>query len=161
MTHSKRLYILSLSLILSLILVIGASFILDHHPKKVAKRTGCIAQQLSSESSGMCVRDVQTMVDYIETAGLSECPFTNGKPLDIDGIYDRTTEQQVESVQAWMNCYNKQEGSTNASIPTNGIVNSLLWSQLCTYAYRFPLQSSSNTSPYRQAAITAGKNADC
>jgi len=160
MARAQSSYILWVFSALIILAVIAGLLLHAHHPSKAPPQTGCVAQRFTVGSSGACVRDIQTMVNYMETAGLSECPFTDGKPLNINGTYDGTTKQQVQSVQTWINCYNKQEGS-NTSIPTDGTIGSSTWPQLCSYAYRFPSQSNSSTSPYCAEAIAAGKNAGC
>ncbi len=100
------------------------------------------------------------MVNFLETDALSECPFTNAQRVTENGTFDGETTQQVKSVQSWLNCYNKQEGAT-APLTANGVVAPATWSQVCNYAYRFPKQSRSNTSPYAADSITAGKAAGC
>jgi hypothetical protein len=100
------------------------------------------------------------MVDYMQTGGLTECTFNGGNLLTIDGTFDAATKSQVQVVEKWENCYNKQEGSS-VTIDTSGIVNTAAWSELCTYAYHYPLQSNSTVSSYRQKSLAAGKDAGC
>jgi hypothetical protein len=119
-----------------------------------------VARQFAPGSSGACVSDIQTMVNFMETDGLTECPFTGAKTLAITGMYDTTTQYQVKTVQTWNNCYNKQEGSSSV-IAANGIVGTSTWSELCTYAYQYQKQVAESTSPYLKASVAAGKNAGC
>jgi hypothetical protein len=128
--------------------------------KTAAALTGCVTRTLAQGSSGSCVKDVQTFVNFVETDDLSECPFTGGKTINESGMFDSSTARQVAIVQTWLNCYNRQEGEA-AVVNSNGIVAPATWSQLCNYAYRFPSQSSSRVSPYAKASIAAGKNAGC
>jgi hypothetical protein len=149
-----------------LILVIGTIlFIMNKNhssttPTPIAHYSGCIAEQLNVGTTGSCVGDAQTMVDYMQTGGLTECPFSGGSLLPITGNFDETTKAQVQVVEKWENCYNKQEGSS-VTISTSGIINTTAWSELCTYAYHYPLQSNSTVSSYRQKSLVAGKDAGC
>lgn len=131
-----------------------------HHKAFQATKYGCTTQQFAVGSSGKCVKDIQTMVDYMETAGLNECPFEGTKILTITGAYNKETANQVRSVQQWIHCYSAQEESqTNVSV--NGKVDAATWQLLCSFGFRFPSQSNSSTSSYRQSALSAGKNAGC
>lgn len=134
--------------------------VLHRNSTTVITPRGCTSTNLSQGSSGICVKDAQTMVDFIETDGLNECVFTNGMPLAVDGSYNAATAQQVKSVQTWVNCYNHQEGITQ-TVPTNGTIDKTTWVALCTYGYQYPTQNSASSSPYTKAATTAGNNADC
>jgi hypothetical protein len=148
--------IIAIFVILTLFIVAG-----HRHPAKpAASLSGCTARTLSAGSSGVCVKDVQTFVNFVEADDLSECPFTGGKTLLSNGIFDATTSRQVAVVQHWLNCYNKQEGAA-AVVDPDGTVTPATWVQLCNYAYRFPSQSNSSVSPYAKTSIAAGKNAGC
>lgn len=140
--------------------VAGILYSRRHATKPASTRSGCVTQTQTIGSSGSCVADVQNMINYIETSGLNECPFVNGKTLTVTGTYDTKTSQQVKVVQTWTNCYNKQEGS-NQTVAVTGNVDVSTWTMLCSYGYKFAKQSQSSTSPYRTAAINAGKAAGC
>jgi len=153
--------------LLALIIVIAVAITLllladRSHPtvNKSVARTGCVTQQFTIGDSGSCVGTIQTLVNFMETDGLTECPFPGGSRLTATNSYDAATQKQVQIVQGWENCYNKQEGSS-LRIDANGIVATSTWSELCTYAYHYPMQAGARVSPYRQAAMTAGKNAGC
>jgi hypothetical protein len=101
------------------------------------------------------------MVDFMETnTNYNQCPFTGKASLSVNGMYDSDTQTQVEVVQNWENCYNKQEGS-GIRVNANGNVGNGTWSEVCTYAYQYPKQSNSSTSAYFKASIAAGKDAGC
>lgn len=151
--------------VLVVILVIGiVGFLLIHkkpHPAAMSTvKTGCVSQQYTVGSSGSCVSDIQNLVNFIETNGLTECVFNGGQRLTVSGTYDTTTQTQVAVLQEWENCYNHQEGSP-VTIGTSGNVNTATWSELCTYGYEYPSKSGSTISPYRQAGLAAGKAAGC
>ena len=149
--------------ILTLLILIAIGFgwyEVTHHTTKAIAKTGCTTEQLSEGSSGSCVSDIQTMVNYMETAGLNECAFPNAKLLTVNGTYDNATRQQVQSVQSWYQCYTSQEDS-QTNVTASGTVDPATWHFFCSYAYQFPSQSSSNTSPFRLASIAAGKKAGC
>jgi hypothetical protein len=120
----------------------------------------CVSKQLSLGSTGACVSDAQTMVDFMESDGLTQCPFTGASVLNINGTYDSSTEKQVEVVQTWLNCYNKQEGEPT-NVLANGILSTTTWQALCTYAYIYPSSSNQSSSSYLQQSIVAGQNAGC
>ena len=122
--------------------------------------TGCRAKTVKVGATGNCVRDIQTMTDYMQTAELIECPFRSGRLLPITGTYDSATAAQVKVIQAWANCYYQQEGM-NQNITISGIVDNDTWVELCNYAYNSPKESNSTVSPYTQASLAAGKNANC
>jgi hypothetical protein len=149
---------------LVIILVVIAIFAFKHKTATTrtagATTTGCRAQTFTTGSSGACVKDIQTMTNYMETAALTECPFTGGQTLPISGDYDSTTAAQVKVVQTWASCYYRQEGMSLA-IASNGIVDNNTWTELCDFAYSSPKNSHASTSPYTQASIAAGKNAHC
>jgi hypothetical protein len=148
------------------LLAVGVVYTLVHKrstnltPKTATSGIGCVAKQLAAGSTGNCVNDVQTMVNYIETAGLTECPFPGAQKLPVTGSYDAATQAQVKVAQAWINCYNKEEGITTA-INADGNVGSSTWPELCTYAYKFPKLANQSTSPYFQQSLAAGKDAGC
>lgn len=157
---SKTKIVLLGTSILGLILLIIGTLVISHNPSSSVSQSGCIAKRFSVGSSGQCVKDIQTMVNYVETAGLNECPFVDAKTLPVSGNYDQATARQVTSVQNWQRCYSSQEGS-QTNILATGTVNTRTWHLLCSYAYLFPSKSNSHTSPYRQETIAAGKNAGC
>jgi hypothetical protein len=126
----------------------------------VTSSTGCVATDYSLGSSGTCVSDIQTMVDFIETDNLPGCSFAGGSLLPISGSYDADTASQVKAVQSWANCYAKEEGGSS-NITENGIVNANTWSELCSYGYHLPSQATNSSSSYLKASLTAGKNAGC
>jgi hypothetical protein len=125
-----------------------------------SKATGCVSQQFNVGSSGHCVNDIQTMVNYIETAGLIQCPFPGAAQQPATGTYDATTQTQVKVVQSWFNCYNKEEGVTTM-IDVDGMVGPSTWPELCMYGYKFPALAKQNPSPYFQQTLAAGKDAGC
>jgi hypothetical protein len=153
-----------LAIVIIFALIIGGAFSLLHHSSKSTATqivaSGCIAKQFSVGSSGNCVSDVQNMVNFMETDNYNQCPFSGMAKLTISGVYDAATQTQVKVVQSWENCYNKQEDSTTR-IVASGNVGTSTWSELCTYAYQYPKQSNSSTSPYFKASIAAGKDAGC
>jgi hypothetical protein len=146
------------------VLIIAGILIITHkhssNSKTVVYANGCVAEEFSEQSSGLCVKDIQTMVDFMETDSLNECVFIGAESVGISGIYNAPTKQQVQTVQTWANCYNKQEGEPGI-INVNGAVGPATWSELCTYAYKYPYQTNSSTSPYFKESIIAGKNAGC
>ena len=159
MSSKIKITLWGLSMLVIILLIIG-SLVISHSPSSSISHSGCVAKQFNVGSSGQCVQDIQTMVNYMETAGLNECPFASAKILSVSGNYDQATAQQITSVQNWERCYSKQEGS-QSNILATGIVNTQTWHLLCSYAYLFPSKSKSYTSPYRQESIAAGKNAGC
>jgi hypothetical protein len=159
----KNILISCLAAILVLVAIVGGIFLLNHDkttPTTSTALTGCRAQTLQVGDSGNCVKDIQTMTNYMETADLTECPFTGSQTLPISGTYDSATEAQVKTVQTWASCYYKQEGM-NLSISDSGAVDNDTWTELCDFAYTSPKQSDASTSPYTQASLAAGKNAHC
>jgi hypothetical protein len=152
-------------LALLVILIIGTVFVSVNHNKRTPKQVTmdsktCIAKQIDSSSTGNCVSDVQTMIDFMETDKLTECPFNGAIPTPINGLYDSATQAQVKTVQTWINCYNKEEGSTTP-INVTGVVSPATWHVLCSYGYKFPKQSASNTSLYAKQTLSAGADAGC
>jgi hypothetical protein len=129
-------------------------------PSKQVGSNSCIAKQFALGSSGNCVSDIQTMINFMETDGLTQCPFTGSSTLSVSQSYDVSTENQVKVVQSWLNCYNQQEGESGSSA-ANGTVGPSTWSELCTYAFQYPSQATQSTSPYLKSSIAAGKNAGC
>lgn len=163
--RKKKLLVLAAVVpLLIVVLVVGTVMIagkLRSDTKAAAEaQTKCLSKELSQGSSGDCVHDVQAMVNFMETDGLTQCPFTGGFRLPLNGYYDASTSQQVAVVQDWLTCYNKQEG---LKIPDfkRGKVTAATWSQLCTYAYQYPSQSNDSKSNYRTEALAAGKDAGC
>jgi hypothetical protein len=155
-------YVEAITVVIVLI-VVGVILLVSHHstsPTKTVAGTGCSSQQFSVGSSGACVQDIQTMVNFMETDDLTECPFIGGKSIPMNGTFDTDTEQQVTVVQTWENCYNKQE-DLPATLTANGIVNAQTWTELCSYGYTFPKQSTTSPSPYFKSTLTAGQNAGC
>jgi hypothetical protein len=154
--------IISLLVVVTIMVIIG--FLLTHKkstiPAVSMTRSGCVSEQFIVGSSGTCVSDIQNLVNFIETDGLTECTFVGGQRLSINGTYDTTTQAQITVVQKWENCYNHQEGSP-ITITTSGNINTATWSELCTYGYEYPSKSGSDISPYRQAGLAAGKAAGC
>jgi hypothetical protein len=125
-----------------------------------AAGTGCVTQTLVPGSSGHCVSDIQNLINFMETGGLTQCPFPQAARLTVSGTYDTATQTQVAAVQSWVNCYNKEEGNS-AALSTSGTTDPATWSQLCVYGYRLPGQAGQSQSPYFQAAQAAGKDAGC
>lgn len=160
MIRSKLTVAVSLFVSIVILSLATGVHLLTHHPAPITNKSGCTSQEFSLGSSGNCVEDIQTMVDYMETAGLNECPFTDTAALPIKGTYNTYTAQQVSSVQTWVQCYSKQEGA-RSNVAVSGKVNEATWHLLCSYAYHFPSQSNSSTSPYFQKTIAAGKDAGC
>lgn len=117
----------------------------------------CVGQTFSNGSSGHCVTDIQTIANYMEHSGLTQCPFVGGAQLTVNGTYDLNTVAQVHAVQEWASCYAKQEGFTS-NVPQDGTVGKNTWSELCTYGYTDPLRSAATKAG---ATIAAGKDAGC
>jgi hypothetical protein len=148
---------------LLLIAVIVFGFLkYTHHAAKSAKIRAdlsgqCAGQSFASGSTGTCVTDIQTLVNYMEHSGLTECPFTGGALLDVNGTYDTATTTQIRSVQEWSNCYAKQEGFTS-NVKITGTVDKATWGELCTYGYTDPLHTSATSATN---TIATGKDAGC
>jgi hypothetical protein len=119
--------------------------------------SGCVSKQFSTGSTGHCVSDIQTLVNYTEHSGLTECPFSNGATLIVNGSYDSLTSTQVRSIQQWSDCYAEQEGFTSDVMQT-GTVDKATWGELCTYGYTDPLHTSAKGATTVEAA---GKDAGC
>jgi hypothetical protein len=65
-------------IVVIVIIAVGALLFATHHSSnKVTPlaSSGCASEVFSVGSSGNCVQDIQTMVDYMETDDLTECPF--------------------------------------------------------------------------------------
>lgn len=145
------------------IIGVGAFLLLDHkHTDKVRAQNTllsnyCVGQTYTAGGSGHCVDDVQTLVNYMEHSGLTECPFTDGATIAVSGSYDTGTETQVKSIQGWSECYAKQEGFTS-NVKQTGTVGKATWGLLCTYGYTDPLRT---TAAGASGAIAAGKDAGC
>lgn len=149
------------------VLVIAAAAILAfiHHKRttgaakaQVADLSSyCVGRMFNIGSSGHCVSDIQTIVNYMEHSGLTQCPFADGAELTVDGTYDAETSAQVKSVQQWASCYAKQEGFSS-NVPQTGAVEKTTWDELCTYGYTDPLHSSATKAG---TTIAAGKDAGC
>jgi hypothetical protein len=157
--------IITYSIFALVIIVVIASILILHHKPTTPTTTsnaitGCRALTLTSGDTGNCVKDIQIMTNYMETAALTECPFTGGQTLPINGTYDSATAAQVKVVQNWASCYYRQEGMS-LSITASGTVDNNTWTELCDFAYSSPKNSHASTSPYTQASIAAGKNAHC
>lgn len=162
MKNSRKITQFVIGLLIFGVIVLVGGLAAKHFssPTKKLPNNACINQPLRPSSGGNCVSDAQTMVDFMESDGLNQCPFIGANPLAINGSFDANTAQQVKVVQTWLNCYNHQEGQT-ATIPVNGDITSPTWSSLCTYAYQYPSQSNQSSSPYLKQSIAAGKNAGC
>ena len=160
----KKILIWIIISALVIILIITVMLVVFTKPKKVSpavtKSTACAGQNYVAGSTGPCVSDIQTMVNFIETDGLNECSFKGNQLLTINGNFDQPTVDQVKVVQNWLNCYNKQEGAPGYINP-NGMVGSSTWSGLCTYAYYYPKQAGQSNSSYFKATLAAGKTAGC
>ena len=117
----------------------------------------CVGKTFASGSSGSCVRDVQTLINYMENSGLTQCPFEGGAPLTVSGSFDAATAAQVKSVQGWAACYATQEGFTT-NVQQTGTVEKTTWGELCTYGYTNPSRSGAIGAA---TSIAAGKDAGC
>jgi uncharacterized alpha/beta hydrolase family protein len=102
----KSVMIISLLVVVTIMVIIG--FLLTHKkstiPAVSMTRSGCVSEQFIVGSSGTCVSDIQNLVNFIETDGLTECTFVGGQRLSINGTYDTTTQAQITVVQKWENC---------------------------------------------------------
>jgi len=166
MERSNGLTTTMKALIISAIIVVigaGAFFIFNHH-KATTDNTGsvasgnyCAGRTFTSGSSGNCISDIQTLVNYMEHSGLTECPFTGGATLTVSGTFDSATATQVKSIQGWSECYARQEGFTS-NVKQTSQVDMPTWGLLCTYSYTDPLHTAATGA---SEAITAGKDAGC
>jgi hypothetical protein len=125
--------------------------------KTTAPGNACVGQQFTDGSSGHCVRDIQTLVNYMEHSGLTECPFSGGATLSVTGAFNSATAAQVKSVQQWSSCYAHQEGFTS-NVHATGTIDRTTWGELCTYGYTDPLHTSATGA---KDSIAAGKDAGC
>src|SRR5580692_9744945 len=95
MQQTNKVIVFSVCVLVIIVVVVGI-FVLNR-PKAspptttASSATGCRAQTFTVGASGTCVKDIQTMTDYMETADLTECPFTGGQTLPITGTYDSAT----------------------------------------------------------------------
>ncbi len=157
---------IGVGLLIAIIVAVGVVFNLVHKrsanlaPQTAVSGTGCVTKQLAIGSTGSCVSDVQTMVNYMETAGLIQCPFPGASQIPINGTFDTATQAQVKVVQSWVNCYNKEEGVTKV-IVADGTVGPTTWPEICTYAYKFPKLAGQNPSQFYKQAVAAGEDAGC
>lgn len=123
----------------------------------------CVGRTFARGDSGGCVRDVQTLVQYVY-ANFDELPtcksYIDGAvaySLKTTGTYNYADESVVQILQSWAQCYAHQEGfSTNVKM--TGSVNMATWGELCTYGYTDP---SHNGVSGAAASIAAGKDAGC
>jgi hypothetical protein len=158
--NNRFLYIIILILIVAIV-ILTLVYFHGHSPNtETASGNSCVDKQFSLGSTGNCVNDIQTMLDFIETDGLTQCSFVGGKTINIDGSYSATTEDQIKVIQTWLNCYNHQEGQSGA-LAVNGIVNKSTWTDLCSYGYQFPSQADQSVSPFLKLTLQAGSNAGC
>jgi hypothetical protein len=162
--HNRNVLIIIIMIAGLLLFAVFIILFLESHTKsaviQATAQNSCINHTYANGSSGECVSDIQTMVNFLETDNLNECTFTGAKTLNINGNFDATTESQVKVVQSWLSCYNKQEGAPN-NTTVSGTVDSGTWSDICTYAYLYPKQAGQSSSPFYKQAIIAGKNAGC
>jgi hypothetical protein len=166
MQRSSVLGVSVKALIIAIVfIVVGASafMLLDHKHTDTVKAQNtllssyCVGQSYTTGSSGHCVDDIQTLVNYMEHSGLTECPFDGGATLTVNSSYDGDTTTQVKSVQGWSECYAKQEGFTS-NVKQTGTVDKVTWGLLCTYGYTDPLHTTASGA---SEAIAAGKDAGC
>lgn len=147
----------------AIVIVIIALVMLNIHRhaaapgKQSSNLTGCVSQTFGSGSSGHCVGDIQTLVNYMEHSGLTECQFDGGAQLVLSSVYDNATVVQVKSVQGWSDCYAKQEGFTS-NVQQTGTVDRVTWGELCTYGYTNPSRTGAAGSA---SSVAAGKDAGC
>ena len=112
----------------------------NHSAAKTAQQPAdlssyCVGQTFAQGNSGHCVRDVQTLINYMEHSGLTECPFNAGATLAASGTYDNATMAQVRSVQQWSSCYARQEGFTS-NVRQTGEVDRATGRALYLWLYR-------------------------
>lgn len=156
------MHIIALAAVIIVVAIIALILVTMHRDAATtdtptANLSGCVSKTFGSDSSGHCVSDIQTLVNYMEHSGLTECPFTGGAQLSVSSVYDNATVLQVQSVQGWAGCYAKQEGFTS-NIQQTGTVDKTTWSELCTYGFTNP---SHNGTAGAAGAIAAGKDAGC
>ncbi|HUB93235.1 MAG TPA: hypothetical protein VMB52_01915 [Verrucomicrobiae bacterium] len=166
--HPKRTsggYAQIILLVAAVVLIALAVFLFldhSHNTKKPTTQTVnlsnyCVGRSFSAGSTGHCVADVQTIINYMEDSGLTQCPFENGAQLTVSSAYDAATVVQVKSVQTWASCYAKQEGFTT-NVQQTGTIDNVTWGELCTYGYTNP---SHNGASNASLSIAAGKDAGC
>ena len=156
----KRTRIIMLIIAVLLLGLIAFTLLNRNHTaaKAATNLTGyCVGSSLTTNSSGHCVSDIQTMINYMEHSGLTQCPFEHSAVLAINGTYDSTMAAQVTSIQHWATCYASQEGFTS-NIKETGVVDRATWGELCAYGYTDPIRSSTVGAT---ASIAAGKDAGC
>jgi hypothetical protein len=166
MEHTSSLSTPVKALIAIVILIIvgaGAFLLFKHKPTDTVNTQNtslsnyCVGHTYATGSSGHCVSDIQTLVNYMEHSGLTECPFDGGAELAVTGTFDSTTAAQVKSIQGWSGCYAKQEGFTSNVTETSQVDKST-WGLLCTYGYTDPSHTAATGA---SGAIAAGKDAGC
>jgi hypothetical protein len=150
--------------IVFIVLGLGLIYLDRHYYSKTNTPSGtkdlssyCVGKTFASGASGNCVSDIQTLINYMENSGLTQCPFDGGAPLTVNGTFDSITTAQVKSVQGWASCYATQEGFTT-NVIQNGTVDKTTWGELCTYGYTNPSHSGASGAT---SAIAAGKDAGC
>ena len=158
---NKNIKFIGLGIII-LAVIAGAFYFINNNSSKktIAAQNTCTSKEFAPASSGNCVSDIQTMVNFMQTNQLNQCPFSGGASLSINGNYDDSTTAQVKVVQSWLNCYNKQEGAPVINT-VNGTVDAATWTGLCTYAYQYPSHNNQSPSPYLKQTLIAGKDAGC
>jgi hypothetical protein len=150
---------------IAIVVIAVVALILIHHKHDTSAsskqatnlQSYCVGQTFANGSSGHCVSDIQTIINYMEHSGLTQCPFVNGAKITVDSTYDADTITQVNAVQRWASCYAKQEGFTS-NVPQNGTVGKATWGELCTYGYTDPMRSEATKTG---TTIAAGKDAGC
>ena len=152
-------------LIAAVVIIVAVAFVLLNRNHKAGAPGGqtadlsgyCVGQTFDTGSSGTCVSDIQTMVNYMEHSGLTQCPFEGGTKLLVSSVYDASTAAQVKSVQGWAGCYARQEGFTT-DVQQTGVVDVTTWGELCTYGYTNPKRNGATGA---STSITAGEDAGC
>lgn len=163
-SHGSAYIPIVITVVVAIVIAIGVFLFLNQNHtttksggQSTAISSACVGQGFATGSSGHCVRDIQTLVNYMEHSGLTECPFSSGATLTVSSTYDSATATQVKSVQQWSSCYAKQEGFTS-NVQQTGKVDKTTWGELCTYAYTDPLHTSATGAT---SSIAAGKDAGC
>lgn len=147
------------------LVVVVATLLLFFHKHTVMKTAAhtaamgkyCVGQNLSIGSSGHCVSDIQTLVNFMERGGLTECKFDGSATLAVNGTFDEATKTQIMSIQNWADCYATQEGF-KSNVKQTGSVDQSTWGELCTFGYSDPMQSDTANAA---ASIAAGTDAAC
>lgn len=159
-------YIELILIVIAAFIVLGLGLIyLDrHYYSKTGAPSGakdlssyCVGKTFAAGSSGHCVSDIQTLINYMENSGLTQCPFQGSAPLTVSGTFDSATATQVKSVQGWAICYATQEGFMT-NVIQNSTVDKITWGELCTYGYTNPSRSGATGAA---TSIAAGKDAGC